>query len=58
MYEKNTPLKLSLEHTMSAIIEKNIENPNKAEVWLSRNNPHYRATDSIPNFQEMLKHQF
>ena len=58
MYEKNTPLKLSLEHTMSAIIEKNIENPNKAEVWLNRNNPHYRATDSIPNFQEMLKHQF
>lgn len=39
-------------------IEKNIENPDKAEVWLSRNNPHHRATGSIPNFQEMLNHQF
>ncbi|WP_350558943.1 DUF3141 domain-containing protein [Psychrobacter sp. CAL346-MNA-CIBAN-0220] len=43
---------------MSATIEKNIENPDKAEVWLSRNNLHHRATSSIPNFQEMLNHQF
>ena len=43
---------------MSATIEKNIENPDKAEVWLSRNNPHHRATGSIPNFQEMVNHQF
>jgi pimeloyl-ACP methyl ester carboxylesterase len=56
--QKNTILKLKLEHPMSATIEKNIENPRKAEVWLSRNNPHHRATGSIPNFQDMVKHQF
>ena len=43
---------------MTDIIEENIENPDKAEVWLSRDNPHHRATGSIPNFQEMVNHQF
>ena len=43
---------------MTDIIEENIENPDKAEVWLSRSNPHHRATNSIPNFQEMINHQF
>lgn len=43
---------------MSATIEKNIENSDKAEVWLSRKNPHHRATASIPSFQDMVNHQF
>lgn len=43
---------------MSDTIEKNIENSDKASVWISHNNPHYRATSSIPNFQEMMNHQF
>ena len=60
MYDvhKNSILKLILEKPMSDIIEDNIEHPDKAEVWLSRKNPHHRATSSIPNFQDMLKHQF
>lgn len=47
-----------LEPAMSDIIEENIENPDKAEVWLSRSNPHHRATGLIPNFQDMVNHQF
>lgn len=43
---------------MSVTIEKNIENPDKAEVWLHRNNPHHRVTSAIPSFQEMANHQF
>lgn len=43
---------------MSDIIEENIENPNKAEVWLNRRNPHHRTTNLIPNFQDMVNHQF
>lgn len=43
---------------MSDIIEENIENSDKAEVWLSRDNPHHRATNSFPNFKEMLNHRF
>lgn len=43
---------------MSDIIEENIEHSDKAEVWLSRKNPHHRVTGSIPNLQDMLKHQF
>ena len=55
---KNTILEFKLEPLMSKIIEQNIENTDKAEVWLSRSNPHHRATNSIPNFQEMVNHQF
>lgn len=43
---------------MSDIIEENIENPNKAEVWLSCNNPHRTITGSTPNFQDIVKNQF
>lgn len=43
---------------MSDIIEENIENPNKAEVWFNRSNPHHRTTSFIPNFQDMVNHQF
>lgn len=43
---------------MSDIIEENIECPDKAEVWLNRNNPHHRATGSVPSVQDMLSHQF
>lgn len=43
---------------MTDIIEENIENPDKAEIWLSRDNPHHRITGSIPTFKDMIKHQF
>ncbi len=43
---------------MSDIIEENIENTDKAEVWLSPSNPHHRATGFIPNFQDMVNHRF
>lgn len=43
---------------MSDIIEENIENQNKAEVWLNRSNPHHRTTNFIPNFQDMVNHRF
>lgn len=43
---------------MSDIIEENIENPDKAEVWLNRSNPHHRTTNLVPNFQDMVDHQF
>ncbi len=43
---------------MPDTIERNIENPNKAEVWLSSNNPHRTITGSTPNFQDFVKNQF
>ena len=43
---------------MPDTIEKNIENPTKAEVWLSSNNPHRTITGSAPSFQDFVKNQF
>lgn len=43
---------------MSDIIEENIEQPDKAQVWLSRNNPRQRVPGSVPNFQDMMNNQF
>ena len=35
-------------------IEKNIKNPDKAEVWLSRNNPARTISGSTPDFQDLI----
>ncbi|WP_230661600.1 DUF3141 domain-containing protein [Psychrobacter sp. I-STPA10] len=35
-------------------IEKNINNPDKAEVWLSRNNPARTISGSTPEFQDLI----
>ncbi|WP_367103354.1 DUF3141 domain-containing protein [uncultured Psychrobacter sp.] len=43
---------------MSDTIKENIGNPNKAEVWLSRDNPHRTITGSTPNFQDLITNQF
>lgn len=39
---------------MRANIEKNINNPDKAEVWLNRNNPAQTTTGSTPNLQDLI----
>ncbi|MDO5769378.1 MAG: DUF3141 domain-containing protein [Psychrobacter sp.] len=39
-------------------IENNIEDPKKAEIWLSRGNPRQTQSGSLPNFQDMLNNQF
>lgn len=43
---------------MTVTIEKNIENPDKAEVWLNRNNPRQTISGSTPNFQDMVNNFF
>ncbi|WP_201585370.1 DUF3141 domain-containing protein [Psychrobacter jeotgali] len=43
---------------MSDIIEENIENPDKAEVWQSLHNPHHRITGTLPSFHDMVNNHF
>lgn len=43
---------------MTQTIKKNIENPDKAEVWLNKNNPHRTSTGSLPNLQDMTNNRF
>lgn len=42
---------------MTKTITKNIENPDKADVWLDIDNPHRTANGSIPNLQDMIANQ-
>lgn len=43
---------------MTNTINKNIKNPDKADVWLSRNNPHQTISGSLPTFQDVVNNQF
>ncbi len=38
-------------------IANNIKNPDKAEVWLDRDNPHRTKTGGLPNLQDMVDNQ-
>lgn len=42
---------------MTNIINKNIKNPDKAEVWLDSGNPHRTISGSIPNLQDLINNQ-
>ena len=42
---------------MTKTITRNIENPDKADVWLDLDNPHRTTTGSFPNLQDMVNNQ-
>lgn len=42
---------------MTKIINKNIENPDKADVWLDIDNPHRTLSGSTPNFRDFVNNQ-
>lgn len=43
---------------MTDTIEQNIENPDKAEVWSSPDNPRQTISGSVPNMRDMVKNYF
>lgn len=42
---------------MTNAIAKNLENPDKADVWLDRDNPHRTTSGSLPNLQDFVSNQ-
>lgn len=42
---------------MTKTIAKNLENPDKADVWLDRDNPHRTTSGSLPNLQDFVNNQ-
>ncbi|EGK15406.1 DUF3141 domain-containing protein [Psychrobacter sanguinis] len=42
---------------MTKTITNNIENPDKADVWLDSDNPHRTTSGSFPNLQDMINNQ-
>lgn len=56
-----SPLNLTIDYKkwpfMTNIISKNIENPDKADIWLDINNPHRTLSGSLPSLRDFVNNQ-